>query len=92
MFLQKVGQAKEAGSMTLNVPEAEERARLTVGGYGEFSRTAEELLALAALARELAQQLHGEAVATGEAYSGTREVLAKARAAGLLPAREKESR
>ena len=71
--------------MTLNVLEAEGRAQRAVARWGAAARPIEaDLLALAELARELASELerldkHG---------LGDRGLLAKARAAGLLPARE----
>ena len=60
----------------LNVKQAEERARewIKIGsvvGTNKSDLIAKDFLALAALARRLARQLHGEAVATGEVYSGT---------------------
>jgi len=71
--------------MTLNVPEAEERARavrMSLGSNG-VARCAEDVLALAALARELAV-----ALSHYESDSRPDRPVAKARAAGLLPARE----
>jgi len=80
--------------MTLNVPEAEEQARTVQRRFGdsdmcsfvEAASTAEDFLALAALAQELAALLDRN---DDEMYADERHaLLAKARAAGLLPVRE----
>lgn len=89
--------------MKLNVPEAEERAQwrvnMTHGSIAGVDQVAADALALAALLREGAQAAEGAQCPCSlrERESGHRvgcwmpdlvDWLAKARGAGLLPARE----
>ena len=75
----------------LNVPEAEERARMCVWSEMD-SQSDHDLLALAALARELAlwhHRTHAEHFnSPGGFQCGGCALRDKSRAAGLLPARE----
>ena len=82
--------------MTLNVPEAKERAHCYAQAdpWLHTKVMADDLLALAALARELADALDAERDwrddpdRPTQTVIRTRDVLAKARAGGLLPASE----
>lgn len=74
--------------MTLNVPEAEKKARVALATV-EFRADAmlEDFLALAALARKLAKHAD-ENTGHEPSVSLLARTLDEARAAGLLPARE----
>jgi hypothetical protein len=74
---------------TLNVPEAEERAKTLLPPDWVSWPTMEEqlatdFLALAALARELAEALEKRRIPDGRSMQSAEAALAKARAAGLL--------